>query len=88
MYYPYSYDDLSLFLQEIKGVQGQSQPLEQGGAYLNEETIVYSYERRKIQLLTITSYRNIESYYEKEPCPSEEIFPHPKDRPFKYLHCN
>lgn len=45
--------------------------------------MTYSYQRRKIQLITITSTDNIESVSEREPVISEEIFPFPKERPFK-----
>ena len=30
--------------------------------YFHEETVTYSYERRKVPLVTITSYNNIESF--------------------------
>ena len=33
--------------------------------YFNEETVVYSYERRKVSLITITSVNNIDSFSER-----------------------
>lgn len=84
MYYPYGHDDLMRFVEGFRErMKEKDSPV-----YFNEETITYSFERRKISLLTITSLGNIESFSEKEPCLSEEIFPSPKDRPFKYLSPN
>lgn len=82
MYYPYGHDDLMRFMEGVRERQKEKD------VYFNEETITYSFERRKIALLTITSVGNIESFSEREACPSEEIFPCPKDRPFKYLFLN
>lgn len=79
MYYPYGHDDLMRFMERVR----ERQKEKDSPAYFNEETVTYSFERRKIPLLTITSMGNIESLSEREPSPSEEIFPSPKDRPFK-----
>ena len=64
MYTPYSYDDLAHFIETMKIKEHDKK---NSRAYFHEETITYSYERRKIQLLTITSTNNIESKSEKEP---------------------
>jgi hypothetical protein len=64
MYYPYSFEDLSAFILTLK-MKHEAHEYTQlcnRKTYFNEETIVYSFERRKITLLTITSVKNIESF--------------------------
>ena len=80
MYYPYSIDDLNVYLE---GLRGKMELEGLRDVYYHEEIITYSSERRKVVLLTITSQRNIESFHEHEPAFNEEIFHNPKDRPFK-----